>query len=131
MIEHVFKRSVLILMVPVVTACTTVYSGTPGVSGPGEFNQFTGRYTQEFSAPFDQTWEATTRALEALELHIIKRAKDQIGGHILARRADGTDVNVELTPRGLAGTDVSIQVGWRDRDASIRVAKEVERKLPK
>lgn len=129
MIERVLKTSVLILMVPIVAACSTVYSGTEGLSGPGEFNQFTGRYTQEFLAPFDQTWEAAIRALEALELHIITRTKDRISGHILARRADGTDVNVEMKPRGLAVTLATIQVGWRDRDASIRIAREVERKL--
>jgi hypothetical protein len=111
--------------------CTTVYSGTAGVSSPGEYNLVTGNYTQEFSASLDQTWDATLEAVQALELNIVGRAKDQIGGRILARRAEGTEVEITLKPRGLALTVVQVEVGWGDRDASIRIGQEVERRLKK
>ncbi len=123
------QGSILILTMIVVTACSTVYSGTEGLSSPGKYNRITGNYTQEFSASLDKTWEATLEALNALELTIYLRSKDQLGGRVEAKRADGTDVDVSLTPRGPALTVVVIGLGRKDKNAVIRISQELERRL--
>ncbi|MFQ5801346.1 MAG: DUF3568 family protein [Candidatus Methylomirabilales bacterium] len=129
--QGILKISVVILMIAVAAACTTVYSGTGGLSSPGEYSHITGDFKQEFSASLDQTWQAILEALQALELTIVKRAKDQLGGEVVAKRADGSDVTVALRPRGLALTFVEIQVGGGNKEASIRIAQELERRLQK
>jgi hypothetical protein len=131
MAERVLRSSLAILVVTVMTACATVYSGTGGLSSPGEYNRITGDYTQLFSASLDKTWKATVEALEGLELTIVKRAKDQLGGRVQAVRADGTEVEISSTPQSLALTLVTIEVGRGDEDASIRIAQEIERRLQK
>lgn len=129
--KEVLRAAIVILTMTGVTACSTVYSGTGGVSSPGEYNSVTGNFTQEFAASLDDTWDTTLEALEALELTIVRRAKDQLGGRVLAKRADGTDVTVTLRPRGRAMTFVQIEVGRGDKEASIRISQELERRLSK
>ena len=127
--DKVLRASMLIVFMTAVTACSTVYSGTGGISSAAEYNPVTGNLTQEFSAPLDKTWEATLASLEALELTVIQRTKDQLGGRVMAKRADGTDVEVNLSPRGLELTVVVIEVGGGDQEASIRISQELERRL--
>ena len=127
--ERLLKRTVLILMMGAVTACSTVYSGTSGLSTPAQYNPASGNLTQEFSASLDAMWGATIAALEALELTVVRRAKDQLGGRVVARRADGTDVVVTLRPIGLSLTSVLIEVGRGDKQASIRISQELERRV--
>ena len=129
--RHIFVVGVLIMAAGGTGGCMTAYTGTAGVSGPGEYNRLTGAFTQEFSASLDATWEATIEAVQALELSIAGRAKDQLGGRVLAKRADGTEVEVTLKPRGLTWTFVQIEVGRGDKDASIRISQELERRLKK
>ena len=129
--ERVLRSSLVVLVVAVMTACATVYSGTAGLSSPGEYNPITGEYTQLFSASLDKTWKVTVEALEGLELTIVKRAKDQLGGRVQAVRADGTEVEINLEPQSLALTLVKIKVGSGDKEASIRIAQELERRLQK
>jgi hypothetical protein len=123
--RHIFVVGVLIMAAGGTGGCMTTYTGTAGVSGPGEYNRLTGIFTQEFSASLDATWEAT------IELSIAGRAKDQLGGRVVAKRADGTEVEVTLKPRGLTFTFVQIEVGRGDKDASIRISQELERRLKK
>lgn len=123
------ESGMVVVMIAAVTACSTVYSGTGGISSAAEYNPVTGNLTQEFSAPLDKTWEATLASLEALELTVIQRTKDQLGGRVMAKRADGTDVEVNLSPRGLELTVVVIEVGGGDQEASIRISQELERRL--
>lgn len=119
----------LVIVLMITTIACAVYSGTAGLSSPGEFNPLSGNYTQEFSASLDQTWEATLEAVKALELTTVRTAKDQLGAHLLAKRADGTDVELTLRPVGVRETSVKIEVGWGDREASVRIAQELERRL--
>ncbi len=126
---RIVKGSVLILVMTALTACSTVYSGTGGLSSAAEYNRLTGNLTQEFSAPLDRVWKTTLEALEALELTVVQRTKDQLGGHVVAKRADGTDVEVSLRPRSLELTVVIIEVGRGDREASVRISQELERRL--
>ncbi|MCH7897690.1 MAG: ABC transporter permease [candidate division NC10 bacterium] len=53
----------------------------------------------------------------------------QLGGRVVARRADGTDVVVTLRPIGLSLTSVLIEVGRGDKQASIRISQELERRV--
>lgn len=127
--DKVLRANMLILCMTAVTACSTVYSGTGGISSAAEYNRVTGNLTQEFSAPLDKMWETTLASLEALELTVVQRTKDQLGGWVMAKRADGTDVEVSLSPRGLELTVVTIEVGSGDQEASVRISQELERRL--
>lgn len=126
---RVWQTILMSLLMTTVSSCTTANFGTPGLSGPGMYNPIIGKYTQEFSVPLDKTWVATLDALKALDLTPVTQAKDQLGGQVLAKRGDGTDVKLILRPDGLFWTRVTIEVGRGEEEASIRIARELERRL--
>jgi hypothetical protein len=125
---RLWQSSLMIVLMTTAIACAA-YSGTAGLSGPGEFNPINGNYTQLFSASLDRTWEAVLQTVKALQLDTLESSKDRSGGHLVAERANGTDVKLTLTPKGARETEVKIEVGWGDKNSSIRIAQELERRL--
>jgi hypothetical protein len=117
-----------ILLVTTAVACAA-HSGTGGLSCEGLFNPITGKYTQEFSASLDQTYEATLEATKVFEFTAMRYTNDRLGAAVVARRADGTEVALTLRPAGRYWTKVTIGVGWGDERASVQIAQELERRL--
>ncbi len=127
--HRVFRAIGVMVLLIGIHSCTTANYGSPGISGPGMYNPITGKYTQEFSVPLDRTWALALDALQALEITPVKQVKDQLGGALLAMRADGTGVELTLRADGLAWTKVTIAVGRGEEAAAVRIGQEMERRL--
>ena len=127
--RHAMRRGGLAIVLMITAVGCAAYSGTGGLSSEGLYNPVTGNYTQEFSASVDQTYEATREVMKILDLTPVRHTKDRLGAHIAAKRANGAEVEVTIRPKGLAWTEVTIEVGRGNETASVRFAQEMERRL--
>lgn len=118
------------LVLAVLPGCAVALVGAGAGAGIGTYSYVKGELEREYNASLDQTWAATLQTLKALEVRVADTKKDQLGGEIEARRADGTKVKVALEPKASDRTLVRIRVGtFGDRDASDRIGKEIEKRL--
>ena len=104
-----------------VVVATAVLGTTLAASGcaknlptqPGQTNyrKFSGELAANENTPINTVWEASQRALEALELRVITRDKDALSAIIEAEGAEGKDVQVRLERLNDYSTMVKIKVG--------------------
>lgn len=58
-----------------------------------------------------RVYKATLKALEELEIEVTEHAKDVFYARVIAQGADGKRIIVQIKPRDVGGTDLSIKVG--------------------
>jgi hypothetical protein len=108
---------------------TTPVGGGPSVTA-GTYSHITRDLEVIYGVPLADVWPRALAAVESLQLHIDRQHIDGLGGDIQARRADGTKVLVQLTPKGAYSTSVSVRVGeLGDREASERVHRTLRNQL--
>ena len=108
---------------------TTTVGGGPSVTA-GTYSYITRDLEVIYGVPLADVWPRALAAVESLQLHIDRQYIDGLGGDIQARRADGTPVLVQLTPKGAYSTSVSVRVGdLGDREQSERVQRTLRKQL--
>lgn len=91
------------------THCT-VRTGTATTAG--QYSYFSRGLEVLYGMPLSEIWLRTGSALDTLQLTIISRRVDALGGVIRAQRADGTPITVWLDAATERNTLVGVRVGW-------------------
>jgi hypothetical protein len=77
----------------------------------GACAELQGKSVKTYQLQYNAAVQASTDALEFLEIPILNKTVDELGTEILARRADGTPVNVEVERVDRNFTRVAVSTG--------------------
>jgi hypothetical protein len=85
-----------------------------------------GELEQVHAASYDRAWDATLRALRALNIAVSQTQKDQISAKATGTKADGTAVVVTVLPVTKDSTSVRVRIGtFGDRSESERIQGQI------
>ena len=99
-------------------------------TGIGAYKWYQGALLVVYDAPYMQTWDATLKAVEDMELEIRSKKHDLTTGKINARRADEKPVTVSVEYKNAMETEVKIRVGiFGDKDASLVIKERIREAL--
>jgi hypothetical protein len=95
-----------------------------------------GKSTRTYQLEYNAAVQASTNALEDLEIHILDEKSDRLRTEILARRADGNPVTVEVKRVDRNFTQVAVSSGSGvdrilDRDVSDQIHEFIRKQLVK
>jgi hypothetical protein len=112
------------------SGCFTTAVGGGQSATTGTYSYVTRDLVVIYGIPLADVWPRALAAVESLQLHIDRQNVDGLGGDIQARRADGTNVRVNLKPSGDHSTSISVRVGdLGDREQSERVHRTLRQQL--
>jgi hypothetical protein len=85
--------------------------------GAGAYYYVKGDLKRNYEAPMDKTWDATVKALAALQINVESKQNDALTGVIKGKLADGKSYTVNVKRLGENLTEVGIRVGtFGDRE---------------
>lgn len=95
-----------------------------------------GKSARTYQLEYNATVQASTDALNHLEIYILEEASDQLKTEILARRADGKPVTVEVKRVDRNFTQVAVAIGsgidrFLDRKVSDQIHEYIRKQLVK
>jgi len=112
------------------SGCYTTSVGGGQSAMAGTYSYLTRDLDVIYGVPLADVWPRALAAVESLQLHIDRQYIDGLGGEIVARRADGTPVQVLLKPKGDYSTSVSVRMGYfGDREQSERIQRSIRKQL--
>ena len=116
------------LLVVLLAGCTTVHPREP--VGSGTYSYVSGRLSWVYPVPLIEAWQATLQALQELNLRVLNKTLDGLGGEIDAQRADQTTVDVDLKPLSDRTTEVSVRIGtFGDYEQSKNIHETIRTRL--
>ena len=99
-------------------------------AGAGTYSYIKGELQATYPGSLQKVWPKTLAAVESLKLHVDTKQMDALGGTIQAKRADGTEVKIQLKPAGDQSTTVGVRVGiFGDKAQSERIHGAIRREL--
>lgn len=100
-------------------------------AGAGTAAWLSGKLSQEFHAPYEQTVNAAKRALGSLKLEVIKEAKEANVTQLKSKYSDGREIWIDIRKVTEDSTKVEIRVGGvsSDKAASDKILKRMQRYL--
>jgi hypothetical protein len=95
-----------------------------------------GKSVKTYQLQYNAAVQASTDALENLEISILTKKVDELGAEILARRADGTPVTVEVQRVDRNFTRVAVGTGagvarYLDKNVSDQIHEFIRKQLIK
>jgi hypothetical protein len=91
-----------------------------------------GKFIKTYQLQYNEAVQASTDALENLEISILTEKGDELGTEILARRGDGTPVTVEVKRVDRNFTQVAVRIGAGvDRYLSQNVSEQIHEYIRK
>jgi len=107
-----------------------VFFSAGTAAGVGGYKFYKGSLTVIYQAPYMDTWDATLRALDKMNLQIESKKHDLTKGKIKARTADNKQVHISLKYKSSEQTEVVIRVGiFGDKAASMVIKDEIRKEL--
>ena len=93
-----------------------------------------GKSTQTYQLEYNAAVQASAEALENMEIPIFEEVSDELKTEILARRADGQPINVEVKRVDRNFTQVSVSSGsgvdrFLDRNVSDQIHEFIRKQL--
>lgn len=82
-----------------------------------------------YGKPADEVWNATLSALKSFDLKIDVDRHDDLGGEIIARRADGRRVTANLSSVDKTATKVAIRADRTSPEAAAQLHERIAEKL--
>jgi hypothetical protein len=106
--------------------CFALFAGVAG--GAGTAVWLSGKLTQEFHAPYQATIDATTSALHALDLQMVKESQDENITQIKGTYSDGREMWVDIHRVTDSSTKVEVRIGGvnPDKEAASMVLKKIQ-----
>jgi uncharacterized lipoprotein len=103
-------------------------AGAAAGYGAWEYNN--GEYVGVCGATFDRAWQATQEALAGMGMSITSAKRERLRGEVRAKLADGTGVEVDLSPQSSDFTRLTVRVGvFGDEIASKRIVSKIKERL--
>jgi hypothetical protein len=84
---------------------------------------------RQYGKPADKVWDATLSAMKSFDLKIDVDRHDDLGGEIIARRADGRRVTANVASVDKMTTKVAIQADRSNPDAAAQMHERIAEKL--
>jgi len=84
---------------------------------------------REYSKPIGEVWNATVESVKSADMRIESDSHDELGGQIVARRADNTEVRIDLKALDKNNTKVSVRAGPGDVDMANLIHERVADRL--
>jgi len=98
--------------------------------GAGAYYYVKGDLKRNYEAPMDKTWDATVKALEALQINVESKQHDALTGVIKGKLADGKSFTVNLKRLGDTLTEVAIRIGiFGDREKAEAIHEKIHSML--
>jgi hypothetical protein len=115
------------------SACSrkwAVIGAAAAAVGAGAYYYVKGDLKRNYEAPMDKTWDATVKALEALQINIESKQNDALTGVINGKLADGKSYTVNVKRLGENLTEVGIRIGtFGDRERAEAIHDKILSKL--
>jgi len=128
------KRSYLVWvwLVVFLSGCPApiVFFGAGTAAGVAGYKYYRGALTVVYEAPYMDTWDATLKAVENMNLQLQEQKHDLTTGKIVAKRADKKDVHISIKYMSSEETEVVIRVGFfGDQEGSMAIKEEIRKVL--
>jgi len=109
--------------------CFALFVGAAAGSGTAVW--LSGKLTQEFHTPYEQTIKASENALKSLKLEITKEAKEANVAQLRSQYSDGKEIWIDIRKITENSTRVEVRVGAvnPDRGAADSILKAIQRHL--
>lgn len=114
-------------LLAVLGACSSSEKGAPG--NGRDFG--TGLHTidRNYGKSADKVWDAVIAAVKAYDLRIDSDRHDELGGDVVAHRADGQRVTAKVTALDKNNSRVSVRVEPGNRDLAGMIQERIADKL--
>ncbi len=122
----VFLAAVMLL--PIATGCIPLLAGAAG--GAGTAAWLSGKLVQEFHSSYEDTINASKRALSELDLDVDKETRQDTVTQLRSKYSDGREVWVDIHKVTETSSRVEVRVGIGDKEAANSILKKIERLLP-
>lgn len=124
------RLTIGLVMGMVASGCAVAVLATGAGLGAGTYAWLKGELRRTYPATYDAVWNASSDALQSLEMPVVSQQRDALKGTIMAKRADGSDVRVDVKYLTDKTTQVSIRIGlFGDRADSARVHETIQARL--
>jgi predicted lipoprotein len=123
----IFIFSGLLLMN--IYGCFALFAGAAG--GAGTSMWLSGKLSQEFQSPYEQTITASKRALESLKLEVTKETKEGDVTQLRSNYSDGKEIWIDIRKITANSTKVEVRVGAvnPDKEAADMILKKIQSNL--
>jgi hypothetical protein len=99
-------------------------------AGVGGYKYAEGSLETTYNKPYEEVYSATLASLKQQNMAVAQTTRDAAGAHIKAKRADGTDVSIDLAKTGPDTTKANIRVGYLgDENASKTIANNIAKQV--
>lgn len=131
MMKGKYPLVLAVLLCLCLTSCAPlVLFGVGTAAGISGHKYYKGALTVIYQAPYMETWDATLKALEGMNIRIQSKKHDLTAGKIKAKRADKKPVTVSMEYKSAQETEVVIRVGFLgDRNVSMAVKEQIRKEL--
>ena len=110
-------------------AALAVFAVGAGVGVAG-YGWYQGSLKVEYKAPFIETFDASARTLEKMEMKLTTKEHKLTKGWIFAKWADNKEVQLTLKYLSAERTEVDIRVGtFGDKEESSVIGEEIRKEL--
>lgn len=124
------RLTISLVMGMVVSGCAVAVLATGAGLGAGTYAWIKGELKRTYPVTYDAAWNASSDALQSLEMPVVSQQRDALKGTIMAKRADGSDVRIDVKYLTENTTQVSIRIGlFGDRADSARVHETIQARL--
>jgi hypothetical protein len=126
------KLFTLILLCFFLMGCPApvVFFGAGAAAGVAGYKYYEGALAVIFQSPFMETWDATLKALNQMNIKVESSSHDVTSGKIKARRDDNERVTISLKYKSAQETEGVIKVGTLgDQDVSMAIKEGIRKVL--
>ena len=125
------RTAAFILAAALAAALGCDRTSEPKISAPKTTDLGTGLNTVEktYPRPSRELIDVVTAAIRSFELTIDSDRHDDLGGEIVARRADGHKVTAKITARTENETEVSIRVAPGNKNLAEMIHERIQEKV--
>jgi hypothetical protein len=111
-------------------AAPVVFFGAGTAAGVTGYKYYRGSLSVVYQAPYMETWDATLKAVENMQMQVQEQKHDLTTGKIVAKRADKKGVHISVKYMSSEETEVVIRVGFLgDQEASMAIKEEIRKVL--
>ena len=109
-----------------ICGCIALLAGAAG--GAGTAAWLSGKLTQEFHAPYEQTISAAKTALKSLHLEITKETHEESVTQLKSKYSDGREIWIDIRKVSEESSKVEVRVGsiGANKEAAGKILKRIQ-----
>lgn len=124
------KTVICVLLCLMAAGCTAMAFLGGAAAGIAGYKYYEEALEVVYESPFMETWDATLRALDRMEIEVTEKKHDLTTGKINAMRSDDKEVKLSFKYRSRDETIVTIRVGiLGDERASDAIKEEIRKEI--